>query len=248
MQKPQNLNSIFSPPYWPSYRGLDENQRWIYLNWLTNIDKQVDIGYVFLFYYGLERHLFNGDFDSAYDTIIKLRKHHDNNSFSHYSNLALMLSAIIKKRPDKLALFLKNIDINKLSNEASIYLLTKYIFKQSLTSEDLILISKSVGFTNHRYIKGEYNLYIKMLDAILIELYNEPYFNISKYNLSDCPVSSYPIAANLSIPRDQNTVTIPVLNENKNFIEEVYGLLNGAHEYTKKCLREARKKNSKIIQ
>jgi uncharacterized tellurite resistance protein B-like protein len=45
--------------YWPSYSGVDPDCRATYLNWLATgrCDPQVDIGYVFLFFYGLERRL-----------------------------------------------------------------------------------------------------------------------------------------------------------------------------------------------
>lgn len=45
--------------YWPSYAGLDADCRATYLNWLATgrSDPDIDIGYVFLFFYGLERRL-----------------------------------------------------------------------------------------------------------------------------------------------------------------------------------------------
>jgi len=43
--------------YWPSYSGIDSGCRATYLEWLANgrRDPDIDIGYVFLFFYGLER-------------------------------------------------------------------------------------------------------------------------------------------------------------------------------------------------
>lgn len=43
--------------YWPAYSGIDSGCRATYLEWLANgrCDPDVDIGYVFLFFYGLER-------------------------------------------------------------------------------------------------------------------------------------------------------------------------------------------------
>lgn len=50
--------------YWPSYSNIDEGCRATYLEWLANgrRDPNIDIGYVFLFFYGLERRLL---FDAA---------------------------------------------------------------------------------------------------------------------------------------------------------------------------------------
>ena len=43
--------------YWPSYSQIDPSARRAYINWLAGrrSDRHVDIGYVFLFFYGLER-------------------------------------------------------------------------------------------------------------------------------------------------------------------------------------------------
>src|SRR5699024_4748744 len=45
--------------YWPSYSNLTPNARAAYLEWLANgkKDPNMPIGYVFLYYYGLERRL-----------------------------------------------------------------------------------------------------------------------------------------------------------------------------------------------
>lgn len=44
-------------PYWPSYAAADQHQRARYLDWMAagRTDKSVDLGYVFIFFYGLER-------------------------------------------------------------------------------------------------------------------------------------------------------------------------------------------------
>lgn len=43
--------------YWPSYSAIQPSNRAVYLQWLANgrFDPQIGIGYVFLFFYGLER-------------------------------------------------------------------------------------------------------------------------------------------------------------------------------------------------
>ncbi len=46
-------------PYWPNYRQCSPQQRHIYLNWLTSgrRDPSVELGYVFIYFYGLERRI-----------------------------------------------------------------------------------------------------------------------------------------------------------------------------------------------
>ena len=63
------------PPYFPCYKELTSEQKWQYLKTLENIyNPDNDIGYVFLFYYGLERHLLEGDLENAFNTILKLKR------------------------------------------------------------------------------------------------------------------------------------------------------------------------------
>jgi hypothetical protein len=92
-----NSKPVEKPGYYPSYRELDPIQKGNYLNWLTNPYNEIDIGYVFVFYYGLERHLLLGDFESAFETIIKLRNAHKNKSFLAYSLNAIILSSILSR-------------------------------------------------------------------------------------------------------------------------------------------------------
>jgi len=49
-----------SMSYWPSYGGISPQARAAYLDWLADgrRDKQYGVGYVFLFFYGLERRFF----------------------------------------------------------------------------------------------------------------------------------------------------------------------------------------------
>ena len=49
-----------SLPYWPSYRDITPRARATYLDWLTSgrADPQIGPGYVFLYFYGLERRFF----------------------------------------------------------------------------------------------------------------------------------------------------------------------------------------------
>lgn len=86
--------------YWPSYASLAPDQRSAYLNWLSQgrNDPQADIGYVFLFYYGLERRLLvdvaegaapEEEVPSMIAEIIRLRTIYHHHSFRFYSDKLL---------------------------------------------------------------------------------------------------------------------------------------------------------------
>ncbi|WP_352404472.1 TerB N-terminal domain-containing protein [Sporanaerobacter acetigenes] len=246
IKKPTDINKVDSPSYYPSYKNLDPEQRWIYLNWLIDPYKPIDIGYVFIFYYGLERHLVLGEFDKAFDVILKLRQTHNNNSFKYYSDNALVLSTILHNRPDKLKQYLECIGETECSSNTATYLLAKYTFKQKLNSQDIIQVSKSVGFTNHRYIKNEYALFKEVLEDNLTELFNEPFFPLENFNIKNCSKTDVFFLANYSFEPNQRTIPIPDLTQNKNFNESVYSILSVTHETVKKILREMRKKNKNV--
>ena len=78
--------------YFPCYSGLNASQRGKYLMWLCDIDQPIDIGYVFLYYYGIERFLYKcpEKFNQAYAMILRLRKYHNVKSFPSYSFGALI--------------------------------------------------------------------------------------------------------------------------------------------------------------
>lgn len=85
-------------PYSPYYCNMTAGQKARYIQFLNNPEFQTDdLGYLFVFYYALERHLFYGsknykNFDKAIDLIMNLREKNDNRSFLTYSAHAVILS------------------------------------------------------------------------------------------------------------------------------------------------------------
>ncbi|MDB6084885.1 MAG: hypothetical protein JWN43_2766 [Gammaproteobacteria bacterium] len=92
---PGNLaESLFG--YWARYGTISPTARRAYLTWLANgrRDPNANIGYVFLFFYGLERRVLveatdataAGDIQAIVAEIERLRLIYDNNSFLRYSS------------------------------------------------------------------------------------------------------------------------------------------------------------------
>ena len=98
IEKPKNNEEIGELGYFPNYMKMNKKQRWVYLNWLQNVQNDIDISYVFTYYYGLERILTTDNFEQAFDEINLLRKFHDNHSFQKYSLHALIQAAIRNER------------------------------------------------------------------------------------------------------------------------------------------------------
>ncbi len=80
--------------YWPTYKDISPIQRSVYLDWLA-ADRQpllADIGYVFIFFYGLERRiLVDKKIDDEVLTELQrlIVQYKDSHSFLHYSSSLL---------------------------------------------------------------------------------------------------------------------------------------------------------------
>ena len=91
-----------SLPYWPSYRDLTPNARRSYLDWLAcGRVGPFGVGYVFLFFYGLERRLFvDKAFDDAEAIIAEVARlraaYGDNYSFDGYARRFLEAAELVR--------------------------------------------------------------------------------------------------------------------------------------------------------
>lgn len=96
-------NGAVGLPYWPSFRALRPDQRRAYLDWLASGRQtpDIDIGYAFLFFYGLERRLLleAPDAQEVAALAVELQRLRDlyatNNSFNGYSRQLLDAVALL---------------------------------------------------------------------------------------------------------------------------------------------------------
>ena len=225
--------------YYPTYDGLTPEQRYGYLSWLQDVDKPApDIGYAFIFYYGLERFLLTPLVEKAFNMILRLRKSQQNKSFRYYSQNAILISILKGRKIDWLIRFsetLKKEDIEV----SQIYLFTKYILKQPLFSYEIIKLSNKVEFKNKLYIKKVPEKFLKAIDDILIERYQSPILPICDYSLVQSKKTETTMYANVSI--NPRSINLPDLSTNLSFKNDIFNILFGAHERVKKQLQEERK-------
>ncbi|WP_082718613.1 MULTISPECIES: TerB N-terminal domain-containing protein [unclassified Sphingobium] len=94
--------------YWQSYDRLDPRARWTYLDWLEGgrKDPAIPIGYVFVFFYGLEQCLLVDDAKEEAPAIFaELRRllsiHGENYSFAAYASKLLALSCLYGESSDE---------------------------------------------------------------------------------------------------------------------------------------------------
>jgi len=241
IKQPNSIDEVERPSYYPAYNSISPEQRWIYLNWLRNVESSINIGYVFIFYYGLERHLFFGNIEAAFDMILRLRKYHKNNSFSAYSSNALIASCLFHKREDLLVKFINSVEDAEEVALSNIYILAKQYMGMGLAAIEMMALTGKVGFANKRYLKDESNLFEIELKKLLQDKFETDNLPLGKYSPQKCPIVQQMIIANYSLDSNQRVINVPSIIDNQAFSDTVLELLQATHENVKLILKELRK-------
>lgn len=240
---PKLLSQVDPPDYYPSYNELEPLQKGVYLKLLENPYRTgLDIGYVFLLYYGLERHLLLDTWEKAVEVILKLRKYHKNKSFQEYSASALILTAIYRERGELALKVISELD-EKQFLPITEYLLCASSFNLHVTSRELMYYAEWFGFHNTRYIKNQTELFSNVLTDLIHIQYSRDYVLISDCltdkDISELPNHKIKIFANVSL--SDVKVEVPYLNESEKLRTFVCSLLQESHDFVKKHLAEQRK-------
>jgi len=224
----KNYEVEASKIYYPSYARLDTKCRFQYLNWLKDISKETNLSYVFLYYYGLERHLLIGNYDLAVDEIVRLMNYHDQGSFKLYSSVALLAASAFRKRPDILerAPFM----LETLSN---IGLFLRWQIRKDLDAKEIMELSNRVGFRKKTYIRNKPEFFLSKLHENVMEYTRNNGLILESINLDDIPKKHEVYFANTSIPRSIRTILTPQILENEKFKTTIFNLLNSTHEIVK---------------
>lgn len=223
--------------YYPSYYEMSPEQRYNYLEFLMDITSTVDIGYVFVFYYGLEKRIYMDDhLYEAVEMILKLQERHKNRSFLAYSNDALIYAAMMKKDPN----IILNINLETLRPE--LLFLVKGSFIGEFNAKDLMSLSKGVGFTNNRYIKSNPDMFQKNLTNLIVAKYESENYILDKSLKLDTNKKIKLMLSNISIMNRE--FEYPNFLVNSKVQSDIFLLLKEAHEITKKELSKSRITNN----
>ena len=240
---PKNIDDVEPPPYYPTYWDLSPLQKGVYIKFLENpYNSDFNIGYVFLLYYGLERHLYQGKWEQAVKVIMKLRQCHKNKSFLSCSANAVILSLMQKQNLVMALDFVKQSDLKTFPT--AIYMLCAYSFDIPITAKEIMRFAKTFYFENDYYIKKHPELFEEVLRGIINLSRNRDYLLISDcLNAED--VRSYVfnktnVYANTSL-RDIK-IGIPDLSRSGLLEHEICSLLKKTHKTLKDMLAAMRKK------
>ena len=240
---PTLLSVVATPDYYPSYNELEPLQKGVYLKLLENPYRtDLNIGYIFLLYYGLERHLLLDTWEKSVDVILKLRKVHKNKSFQEYSASALILTAIYREQGELALRVISELD-EKQFLPITEYLLCASSFNLHITSRELMHYAEWFGFRNTRYIKNQTELFSKVLSDLIYIQYSRNYVLISDFlrdkEIAELPTHKIKIFANVSL--SDVRVEVPYLNESEKLRNAICSLLQETHDFVKKHLAEQRK-------
>lgn len=164
------------PPYFPRYAELSDKQRRGYLDFLAApFSGTHDVGYVFLFYYGLERQLLTGKTEKAFKMILKLREKYPNKSFQRYSANALWGICVIKQTTDFAVDFVSDVTDHTNPIDFRLFSLIKYSLKMPVSAAEIVTYAKEAGFTNMPYLKRHKDDFICEVEKVLINEYGDKY-------------------------------------------------------------------------
>lgn len=225
--KPNN-ELIQDAMYWPSYSSFSPEARFQYLRWLRDITQPTNLSYVFLYFYGLERHLLVGEYDAAVDEIARLLKAHPKKSFVQYASQSLIIASLGRERLD----IIDRIP-SLLEEEIDEALALRIIKGTSMTPEDVISISSKVGFNNKRYIMLYPDVFKEELQKQIDEFEQQFGNLLSTFTLEDFRRKETTVFANLSIPEHIRRIKVPVILEDKKFSTGMHNLLQAAHNSVK---------------
>ncbi len=249
--QPKNINDVERPSYFPTYSSLTPEQKWLYLKLLSNpYDTSIDIGFIFILYYGLERHLLNGNFEEAIDVIFKLRDVHTNKSFQTYSANAIVLACMLHQRGDLVLEFIESLDKeHELAFSDNLFLICYFSFDLPLLPKDIMRMAKTFEFNNINYIKKYPELFLESLTEVIKSKVRAEFVNLKKYltssEIKKVKKQDVSIFANMAI--SDKSIPIPLLSENFKLKREMYNFLDTAHEDVKKKLAEMRKAGKAVL-
>jgi hypothetical protein len=217
--------------YWPSYDQLNPNQRKTYLNWLENGGKDaISIGYVFIYYYGLERWLLTEQWETAFNEILRIST--ISTKIKDYCKRVLTFIAIIKKRFDLLDV-LKEYDCLD-------YVIRSYLDLHEygyITADDLFGSIDQAGLlSNYNYYKKNHEIYKEVFYETMSKHNNK--ILISDFDSNNCQKSWLFVNKSMSIDCSLNE--LPNIYTEKTVLKKSNNILNVVHENVKQRLKDIR--------
>ncbi|MCH1940494.1 TerB N-terminal domain-containing protein [Holdemania massiliensis] len=207
--------------YYPTFERLSAEQRYLYLRWLTDRTISVSNSFIYLYYYGLERHLYFGNAESAILEIFNLCLNHKS-TLDYYALNAILASSIIMNKRERLLYLFKDKDRFKKFNITNFYILCKKEILPYLAPRDLLALSLRVKLKAPHV---DEKILIKSIANTL-----EKKFSMSKLPLDIFDFNSFPcepicLAANTSLNLHQYSPILAAPLKSDDFCDSVRDIL-----------------------
>jgi hypothetical protein len=186
----------------------------------------------FLFYYGLERHLFFGDMEKTIKIISILRKHHPNISFLVYSADASFLAITKNKRLD----LLSYIDFNKSSVSIRLFLRSSTL--RQLLPSDILNACTLFDFNDTRAVNSQYELFKNILEQKLEANFNAKYYPVSQEDIAAIKSTFAAVVANYSLMPEERFFELPDIASSPNLRAQINRMLRETQEEVKMVLKK----------
>ena len=217
--------------YWPHYIDLSPQQRYAYLSWLRNVDVPTDMGYVFLYYYGLEKHLILGDIERAVNQIIRLRNVHKNKSFLSYSENSIIHACVLRNRLDLLFDLHEKTEISGFKN---VQFLIAYNLGFDLSPENLLEVFFKIYTKARKSIREDREKMIEFTSDALTTIFGIPSLPIKQLDLSKIVTTKEIRFCNYSFDDDIRIVEITDFYKSKELLLLIDRVFNLAYESYKR--------------
>lgn len=227
----EDVEFVDDPDYYPTYHTLTPEQRGVYLKWLQDPTAEVDYGYVFLYYYGLERQLLLGNFQDAVDEILMLRDCHNKPSFLLSSMNALLTACVIKNRPDTAATLL---NLFKTDAPSDIELVVAARMDIELPIETVMGLARDTRESLQRYLKLRPDYYRQSLADFLKTRTGRPTLPLEWLpSVDSLPKRQQEAFVNFSFPNFVGHPDIPSILSCPEFTEFFDSMCATVHESVK---------------
>ena len=239
-----DLDLVEKLDYYPNYANLTPKQRYKYLKYLENpFNSNFEIGYTFIFFYGLERFMCTEKYKGALDLVIRLLEHHnENHSFASYAVESVLFKAIEINNYSYLNHVLK---INNVVNTMFPPLRIYFYYKtgKELNADDILLLSKDFGWKKKTYLNEYKDLFVKNLEIVIKDfneivsisslMGNNSIENLSTFNV--CKI------ANVTSDYKAREAKLPNLLLDELLKANILSLMEEAHNLTKTEVAAMRK-------
>jgi len=244
---PHKESDVPPPERYATYRHLTPEQKYIYLNWLNNINRPINEGYRFLFLFGLERQLLIGNFNAAWEMIIRLKNStlseiNESRYFRYKSTNTLFTTCIMLNRIDLLQ------DITYIYEEPAyndvliwddMQILVKYYNHEPIDAKEAINLLKRTSTRNRRYIENAPKYYAEEMAKLLLEKTGHSFIRPSDYifeeNRKKPNISIGFINPSFPFELRNPEILLPDTNKLTTFLHELHP---ECHERTKLQLRK----------